>query len=100
MSCREPARCGIPSHGNHPAACQENSKPSGRRAIGDREFMCAAASKVVSSETGASEAAAPNAMLDGVIVLEDGLALEHGEHVAPLRVAWRLQGLAGPVVAA
>jgi homoserine acetyltransferase len=63
--------------------------------------MCAAASKVVSSETGGSEAAAPtNSMLDGVIVLEDGLALEHGDHVAPLEIAWRLQGLAGPVVAA
>jgi len=62
--------------------------------------MCAAASKVVASETGASEAAAPNAVVDGVIVLEDGLALTHGGRVAPLAIAWRLQGLAGPVVAA
>jgi homoserine O-acetyltransferase len=62
--------------------------------------MFAAAPEDISPEPCLPEAAARPDVCDGVIVLEDGLALEHGGRVAPLSIAWRLQGLAGPVVAA
>ena len=37
---------------------------------------------------------------DGVVVLEQGLPLEHGGSLAPASIAWRLQGDSGPVVVA
>jgi len=62
--------------------------------------MSAAAPEAVSLLSRSPEAPARHGLRDGVIVLEDGLVLEHGGRVAPLCIAWRLQGLAGPVVAA
>jgi homoserine O-acetyltransferase len=45
-------------------------------------------------------APAPRAVRDGLIVLDDGLELEHGGRLAPVAIAWRLHGVCGPVVAA
>ena len=36
---------------------------------------------------------------DGVFTLEEGIELTHGGRIAPLSIAWRLTGDAGPVVA-
>ena len=58
-----------------------------------------AASESLDSDASHATATQPG-VRDGVIVLEEGLPLTHGGRVAPLSIAWRLQGQTGPVVAA
>ena len=62
--------------------------------------MSAVASETESTEAAPQEPGAIRACRDGTLVLEQGIALEHGGQVAPVSIAWRLQGAAGPVVVA
>ena len=62
--------------------------------------MSAVASGIDAPESSPAETLVADGVSDGVFELDEGLTLEHGGRVAPLRIAWRIVGPAtGPVVA-